>query len=452
MSMTLPQDAVRAVDLETSYVQRRLPGGVRVLVAHQPWLKSFAATLSFRTGWCDEPRAQRGLTHLLEHLAFAGANEPLTDQLGRRGVFLNATTEWELTSFVAAGHCSQIDGVLQVFANILRPAPLPAGRIESELRIIAHELMAHGETPVERDLRRITAEILGDPQLTLPPLSSVRNLARLQPAEIAQHARRLFACEHAHLTVVGPFEPGALLETIAARFGSAGRGPALEAQSPLPPGVPDADNRLIVRRYPGAQAMLGVCHAYGPRDRHPLVAVAVLNEILGGSPHSWLFRSIRRDAQLSYMVASDVIALRASVLLKSYAVLPQRNALPALERMLDCTAQLASGAIDVDDFESARETLRTRTEALQDSARELCLWLSTESAISSDESPLTPQTLAQQYAALTVSEVARCAQQILQPARRTTVLLGPIGLVRRLLAGRLVRRAAARGGGAGPGR
>jgi predicted Zn-dependent peptidase len=92
------------------------------------------ATLAFRVGHWDESVLDRGITHLVEHLAL----HPL------RGVEhpYNGAVSGDTMMFLASGTEEQLQHFFEELCRILRA--LPAERLETEATVLRAEMRAHG--------------------------------------------------------------------------------------------------------------------------------------------------------------------------------------------------------------------------------------------------------------------------------------------------------------------
>jgi zinc protease len=426
--------------IETRYETWRLANGLRVVAAHQPWARTFAMSLGFNRGWCHEADGRRGVSHLLEHLAFTGTNRERAERLAEAGILLNAMTAWEHTFFLAAGHATLFPPTLPFFAEILRGPPFDEATVRAELAIIAHEMVTNREAPVELELRRVTAEILGDPTLGRPYPGSVRRLGRMPVESLAEIERAERAPERGCLVVVGPWSRETLEALLQESVADATRPPV---EAPLPPARelrPPKPNRLIVRRFPGPQLLVGVAHGFAPRSALPLTAVAVINDLVGGGPHSILFQRIRRDGRLGYEVGSQVMAFTNAVVMQSHAIVRRRAGLAALDHMLDAFDELAGGELDELAFVRARDSVVRGLDCLQDSPGDLCEWLSHEAWTHAGDEVVTPARYQEELLGIRAERAAEIARDLLSPARRTTFVFGAFGRLATARARRRLRR------------
>ena len=100
------------------------------------------ARLTFRVGTCDETLTQRGITHIVEHLALSG--------LGSRAYQYNGQVTPTTTTFMALGSPEQ---VVSFLAHVCKSVhDLPVERFNDEVRILQVESSRRELSQIDADL------------------------------------------------------------------------------------------------------------------------------------------------------------------------------------------------------------------------------------------------------------------------------------------------------------
>jgi zinc protease len=218
-----------ALDFRLPAAHRRLSSGVPTI-----HLESDAATyeafLSFRVGRADETLPQAGITHLVEHLAFA----PDSTDITRANGWVGDTT----TTFAAMGTEDEVrDFLTRISAGLASPA---VARLEHEKRIMLTEEASQGMFPPWASLPlRFGATgwgTLGFEQFALHGATE---------EDVSAWANRWFCRENAVLCTTGPapfdVDLAVLPQGSAAEWPQARRISGLELPSFAP-----LDNRHVV--------------------------------------------------------------------------------------------------------------------------------------------------------------------------------------------------------------
>jgi predicted Zn-dependent peptidase len=152
-------------------VRSSLPTIERTFIDGVPTIWSTApgpltAALVFRVGRADEPPAEGGLTHLVEHLAMVPLGQPRYDH--------NAMVEGNRTVFFATGSPDDVVAFLDIVTRAL--AALPGDRLAVEREILVRE--SDGRTPsILETHRRLRFGACGhglvfDPEFGLPTIDA----------------------------------------------------------------------------------------------------------------------------------------------------------------------------------------------------------------------------------------------------------------------------------------
>jgi len=425
---------ISLVAYETEYAQHELPNGMRVVTASRPWSRTFAATLGFNVGWRNEPASQAGVTHLLEHLAFCGANRQLAEQFGTQGLYVNGQTAYEQTHFILSGHASLMPGAMQFFANILGGITADPETIAEEIPILGHELAAAEESPMDLEMRKLTARIIGDKNFGRPVLATLKGLRRIKPEELLAFHHEWFSPANATLTLVSPAAPDEALALAEQWLGAV---PFRPAPKPAYGADPMHLPPLMAIRGGGAYVMILILHPFRPANQHPLHGLIMLSDLLGGGPHSALFRTVRQKERLAYSVGSNVTRMSDCSILDVFAMVQRRDISRALGMMLDTLNRMAGEGLDPQVFEEARQRLIRSLDIFEDNPLDLCNFLAF-SPVEQDVLSATPRHYRTQLEAFTREPANAIAADLLKPERRVCVLLGPAGFLTRWRAKRVL--------------
>ncbi len=419
------------------YFGETLENGIRVGGACLPWLRTGAAVLRFRVGWRDESAEEAGITHLVEHLCFRGPNEALSQDLSQRGGFVNGRTDGEATSFIATGHESFLESGLELFSNVFKELPVDPTTLSQELEIHRHELISSGYGPADLEMGRITAQLVGDKSFGRPPLEQLKTLAKLDCDRVRAYHAAWFHPGNARITLVSPLEPSAALDRLRARFGGLRRS---TSGRPERKPIDLRSNPLIVRRFPGGYCHAMIWHLVPALTPQSFPALQQMGDVLGGQPHSAMFRELRLRERMGYQFGSHLTTMSDCAILTVHGLVQQRFLLPALTFMLDQLDGLRSTGVGESAFDQSRRRLLLGLDAMEDDPSELCHFLAESDLLAVDGAVRTPEQLRRDLASLTREAFNVALADVLSPSRRTAVLFGTVGLLQSWRVGRLLRR------------
>ncbi len=257
--MPASTDAVAAsapLPLWDSVRRGRLPNGLTTYVMRHPHPKNRVQVwLALDAGSTTEAEDERGLAHLVEHMAFSGTRRfpgaaivAWAEQVGMRfGAHVNAFTSFDATTFqleVPADDPAHLAKALDILRDWATDITFDPAALARERGVVLEERRLSrgvGERLLERHLpvlfrgsRYAEREPIGLPEV-------VRDAPR---DRIVRWYRRWYAPERMAVLVVGDVDPTTAEAAIAARFGDL---PASsEAPAPLSVGLPDPGLRVSV--------------------------------------------------------------------------------------------------------------------------------------------------------------------------------------------------------------
>lgn len=129
----------------------RLSNGLIVVTDPMPQLESAAVGVWVNSGARNESRAQMGISHMLEHMAFKGTRRrtarDIAEEIEAVGGFLNAYTSREQTAFHARTLKSDVPLALDILADILSEPTFEQNELERERQVVLQEIGQAKDTP-----------------------------------------------------------------------------------------------------------------------------------------------------------------------------------------------------------------------------------------------------------------------------------------------------------------
>jgi zinc protease len=217
---------------ETPLRQGMLPNGLHYVVLPHPSPKGdLSLRLIVRAGSLDERDDERGFAHFVEHMAFKGTTHfpPGTiraffQRLGLTfGADLNANTSYTHTTYLLDlpdGHAGQLPEALIALRDYADGLLFPPEELAKESAVVISELHARDNVGRQTALQVSNALYAGT---RLPDREVGGVTAQLEHAtsdQLRAFYQRNYRPDRMTVLVVGPVDPAAVAEQIAAVFGS----------------------------------------------------------------------------------------------------------------------------------------------------------------------------------------------------------------------------------------
>ncbi|MBM4042731.1 MAG: insulinase family protein, partial [Planctomycetes bacterium] len=376
-----------------------------------------------------------------EHLLFKGTErfphpEALSAAMDAHGIELNGATLPEHTEVMAGSHTRHFAQALTLLAEVLLHPRFVPEHVEIERHVVLEEMGQYRDmTEDGASLDELSHGLMWDSRANaFCCLGSRANVARFGPDDIAGHYRRFLSGRNLVLCVAGNFDESAVLAQLGQAFGS------------LEPGQPAActpmedsqgEPRHLFQRAPTQMAYLKLCHKACSYHDPKVYPVAVINEILGGGVTSRLFARLRERDGLVYDVSSGTILYSDCGWVEVVTSTSRRKVAATVEATLEEVHRLADEGVAEDYLQSIKDRVACNMEILEDSPGDVAEWLGAREILLSPDKIVLPTDEAERLKQVTAAEVRAVAREMLCPARRSLVILGPTPWLQR----RRIRRA-----------
>ena len=408
--------------IQGTYRKTVLPSGLTVLTERMSERRSIAFGLFLRSGARDEPAAQLGISHFLEHMMFKGTARrdarAIALSLESLGGHLDAFTAREQVCYYARVLGEHLPQVVDVVADIVCHSRFDPNDVQREKSVVKEEILAYEDNPEEKMSDALSAQSWGEHPLGRPILGTAATVEALTREQlVAYHARR-YRADQLVIAATGGLEHDHVVELVTAALQAPGGDllPLSEAPQPARPRVAH-DVQDVQQLYIGL-ATPGVPDQHP--DRYPLV---VLNTLFGGGMSSRLFQSVREEAGLAYSVYSALEFYRdAGSLLVVMGVSPERGR-EALTRTREELLKLATDGPADDEIVAARGQIRGSILLDHESVSSRMFHLAGEEILRGTFT--TSEELALRIDRVTDEQVRDVARRYLDPARWTLSALGP---------------------------
>ncbi len=398
-----------------------LDGGLTVVTEAMADVRSVSIGFWVGTGSVDEPPAQAGASHFLEHLLFKGTEErsarSIAVAVDSVGGDMNAFTTKEYTTFYVRLLADDADMGVDLLSDIIWSPAFRPEEFESERQVILEEILMHADDPADL-VHDVLAEALY-PQHPLgrEVLGDEDTVSAMTATDVARFHGHHYRPGNIVVAAAGALEHDRIVERVAARLGDRSGGSAPGRSAPTGAAVPN----LSVER-DTEQAHLVVAVAGPDRDDEDRHAMSVAEHVLGGGMSSRLFQAIREDRGLAYSVYAYRLGFQGAGALAVYAGTSPASAAQVLDLIGIEMDRLAERGISAEEMEAARGHIRgAMALGLEDSGARM-------SRIGHSQlihgRVLTLAEVDQRLSALTLEQVNDVARRWLS-GPRTVVTVGP---------------------------
>jgi zinc protease len=285
-------------------VTRELPNGLKLMIVEQHELPLADFVLLVGSGSTTDPSSKTGVANLTSAMLREGTatrkSLEIADQIAFLGINLSPSSSWESSTLSLHTPTAQLDSALALFADVALHPSFPANEFERIRKSRLTDLIRlKDQGPAIANLA-FPAIIYGSGHpygaATLGTESSVKSLS---VTDLQNYYQANFKPNNATLIIVGDVSPSQIEQKINAVLGGWQRGDVSPLTYADPPKAGTTTIYLIDK--PGAAQSSFRIGAVGvPRSTKDYFALSVMNTILGGSFSSRLNQNLRETKGYTY--------------------------------------------------------------------------------------------------------------------------------------------------------
>ena len=290
-----------------AFGERRLPNGLRVIVAPDHLVPVVAINLWYDVGSKHERPGKTGFAHLFEHFMFQGSAhvakaEHMSIVQGSGGV-CNATTWFDRTNYFETLPSNQLELGLWLEADRLATLldALSQENLDNQREVVKNEKrQSYDNRPYGSFYERLMAMVFPpEHPYHHVPIGSMADLDAASLDDVVAFFRTYYAPNNAVLTVAGDVEQAAAFAAVERWFGPLAPNPDLPTFS-----APDLASRIgaeVREEVPDAVPLVRLHFGFRgpPFGSAAFDAMEVASQILAGGQGSRLHRNLVRERRIA---------------------------------------------------------------------------------------------------------------------------------------------------------
>lgn len=285
----------------------QLENGLTLVYQVVPGQPVVSSQVWIRTGSIHEQgHLGSGLSHFLEHMLFKGTDRRGPGEIAREaqmfGGQINAYTAYERTVYYIDGPSEGLEKALDLLADMVFHATLPAEEVRKEREVILREIDMTLDDPDRILSRSLFTTAYREHPFRYPVIGHRPLFEQVDREILHRYYRARYQPENTVLAVAGQFDPQSLVEAVEGTFGDI-------PVAPLQPvGIQEEPDQLAPREnrsYGDFQIARGLMGYKVPSMRHSdAPALDLLAAIMGSGNSGRLRQKLREDLGL----VSDIMA------------------------------------------------------------------------------------------------------------------------------------------------
>ncbi len=400
-----------------------LNNGVRVITQKIPHTRSVSMGVWVNVGARDETETESGLSHFIEHMIFKGTRKRSAYQIAKEfdaiGGHTNAFTTMENTCYHARVMDTHTETMVDILSDIFINSVFDPGEIDRERPVILQEIGMVEDSPDEYVHVLCGHNFWGEHPLGRSILGTPENIIRFDAGILKNFFHRLYQPDRIIISAAGNLEHKFLVELIR---------PAFET-------IPSGKN-FPRRLKPPSRSVIDFCH----RDLEQMhiclstrglaitdprrYTFSLLNTIIGGNMSSRLFQEVRERRGLAYSVYSFISSHVDTGMFGFYMGVNPNRARETILLVLDEIVKLKTEPVEESELKGALEyTKGSLLLAAESADNHMVRNAQNEMHFGGD---ITLQEIIEKIEAVTAEDIRELADELINPAKMTYTLLGPV--------------------------
>lgn len=406
-------------------ITRQLPNGLKLLIVEQHELPLADFVLLVGSGSTADPAGKPGIANLTSAMLREGTTTrkslEIADQIAFLGISLSPTSSWESSTLSLHTPTAQLDSALALFADVALHPSFPANEFERIRKNRLTELLQlRDQGPAIANIA-FPAIVYGTAHpYGAPAIGTETSVTSLTPADLQSYYQTNFRPNNATLIIVGDVNPAQIEQKISSLFGRWQRGDVPQLNYGEPP--TSATTTIYLIDKPGAAQSSFRIGAVGvPRSTKDYFALTVMNTILGGSFSSRLMQNLRETRGYTYGASSRFDMRRAAgPFLASAEIVAAKSDSALLEFMKELNAIRQS--VPASELSRAKRYLQLQQPGNFETTQDIAFQML---PVALYGLPLDYyNNYVQNIETVTQADVARVAQQYINPGSLAIVIVG----------------------------
>lgn len=287
------------------YKYQILKNGLTIVGEEIPYVKSVSLGIWINTGSRIEAGNESGVSHFIEHMLFKGTKNRSAKDLAREidniGGQINAFTNKECTCYYVHLLDEHINIGIDVLSDMILNSTFNKNDIDKERAVILEELKMYEDSLDDLSYDLLVENIYPNDGLGMNILGNRKTIKSLKRKEILNHYDKYYVPNNTVISICGNFNFEEVIKLIEEKF-------ITWEEKEVNIVVKEAkfNSCFITKNKDSEQVNLAMnLKAIPEENEEEAYALAIVNNIFGGSTSSRLFQNIREDKGLVYSIYSS---------------------------------------------------------------------------------------------------------------------------------------------------
>lgn len=340
------------------YKYKTLSNGLTIVGEEIPYVKSISLGIWINAGSRIETQENSGVSHFIEHMLFKGTKnrsaKDLAKDIDNLGGQINAFTNKECTCYYVHLLDEHIDTGIDVLSDMILNSLFDENDINRERFVILEELKMYEDSLDDLSYDLLLENIYPNDGLGMNILGNRETIKNITRKQILDYFETYYVPNNAVISICGNFDFDKIVQLIEEKFNTwMEKNVAIEVEEAK-------FNSCIVRKNKESEQVNIAINlkAIPEESEEEAYALAVVNNIFGGSTSSRLFQNIREDRGLVYSIYSSQTLFRKCGELGIFASTSEEYLKEVYDSIIDEIKNIKQNYVTEDELKESKEQLK----------------------------------------------------------------------------------------------
>jgi zinc protease len=349
--------ATSAIAMNGDLTHFRLPNGLSVFVKEDHSRKVAAVQMWVMVGAAYENASERGISHVIEHMAFKGTKRRgvgrIAEEVEEIGGEINAYTVWDETVFHIVVPSSATSQGLDIITDAVFRSVINPNELEKEKKVVLEEILEVKDRPEEIAFDKLFETAYIKSPYRFPVIGQKAIVEKITRKNILDFRKKWYVPENMFLMVVGDVDPVAIRGDVE-RFTSDVKPTGFLGVS-LPQEPPQTQIRGALTRDPNAtETRLDIAFHIPSMKGNDVNRLDLTADILGGRDNSRLVRILKEEKALVNSISAESYTPKRPGMMMISATLDSKNLEATTQVIMEELARLATTPPSADELAQAK--------------------------------------------------------------------------------------------------
>lgn len=338
---------------------KKLKSGVQVVMEQIPYVKSVTMGIWVKTGAVNEIENEAGISHYIEHMLFKGTEKrsakDIAHDIDKIGGQINAFTGKESTCYYIKTLENQLESGAEVLCDLFFNSIFDKIEMEKEKQVVFEEINMHEDTPEDLVHDMFYELLFKDNTLSNSILGTPESLGPLEAEDLRRYMAKHYIADHIVVSIAGKFDEARIIDLLEEAFSK------VSQEKPSPLNKEDTSIYLPSNAYKSKdieQTHINMGLKGLNFDHDLYYAMAILNNVIGGSMSSRLFQNIREEKGLAYSIFSYATSYMNQGAFEIYGGVNSDKIELALSSIFEEIKLIDKLGITKEELESSKEQIK----------------------------------------------------------------------------------------------